>query len=1261
MASISSLLEKMTSNDNDFRFMACNDLMTELNKPEFKLDADTEGRIVTMLLKLVDDKNGEVQNLVVKCLAPLSRKIRDNRIEEICDRLCSNILSEKEQLRDISSIGLKNVVSEIAPGCQVGQTVSKNLVTRLLKAVSKDELGVQQPALEILADMLDRFGLQLAPLHSTIHEALVPLLSSPKVAVRKRAIVAIGFLVPVVPEAQFTGLMQNLTTRLDTPKPTADTKTVIQCLATISRHAGSRLDNRLGQIVPRIVSFCAVQDDELREYCFQALESFVFRCPKEISADLSKAVALCLKFIEYDPNYNYDDDEDSMDTRGDDDDEGGSDDGGDDDDDAFSDDEDMSWKVRRSAAKCLAAIVSTRPDLLDDFYATVTPALIARFKEREATVQIELFQVYLAVLRNTRIAVSASTSAGASFGGAAPMHTGDDSAADTPIAATFRREVPSLVRALQKQLKGKDIRARQGCMSILKEAASAILSAFSSTLPQLVPGIKLALTDKASTSNLKIETLQLLALIFSTHQPEYVQPVVSTLAPLLVTGIQDSFYKIVAESLAAATQLLRVLRASSASTSSSGASTSASDISALAASLFQVVFARLSSSVADQEVKERSITCIGHLIASFGDVLAQDTARALPVLAERLRNESTRLAAVRSFGRIAESSLTLPLNAVLSDVVREIAGFLRKNNRSLRVASLETLSAIVRVYAASVDASIYPSVLAELRPLISDADLHVAQLAVTVASAIVTAFPGSVAAVSEQGVLEAVLQLLRSSMLQGGALDATLVFFRTIVAGDSGLNYRTIIETLIRPIYMENVATVPTGAPSTPHQAFYSISKCVGGVCLARPAEHIAIVSQFAADVENPGTVDNIKLLALLCIGEIGKFLDLSSLPSLSALIITQFGASSEEVKTAASYALGCMSVGNLSQYLPFILAQIDAQPKRQYLLLHSLKEIISCISLNPESVTLITPFVSQIWSLLMAHSARVEEGTRNVVAECLGKLTVIDPATCFPELEARIADPSAFTRATVVAAVKHTIADTTHSIDSFLLAHVARFLQMIQDPDSTVRRVALVAFNSSAHNKPFLVRDLLGALLPALYTETRPRPELIRIVEMGPFKHTVDDGLDIRKAAYECMYTLLDTCLDRIDLYEFLGHVMGGLKDHTDIKTLCHLILMRLTVYSPTVVLQRLDELIEPLRATITTPVKVNAVKQEVEKNDEIVRSALRAVAAILRIPDAAATGKFGAFIAELNADAATRAKLDAVVKDDQKLGPLDAMDTSA
>lgn len=55
--------------------------------------------------------------------------------------------------------------------------------------------------------------------------------------------------------------------------------------------------------------------------------------------------------------------------------------------------------------------------------------------------------------------------------------------------------------------------------------------------------------------------------------------------------------------------------------------------------------------------------------------------------------------------------------------------------------------------------------------------------------------------------------------------------------------------------------------------------------------------------------------------------------------------------------------------------------------------------------------------------------------------------------------------------------------------------------------------------------------------------------VEMGPFKHTVDDGLDVRKAAFECMYTLLDGCLEGLDVLQFLDYVEEGLKDHYDIR----------------------------------------------------------------------------------------------------------------
>lgn len=93
-------------------------------------------------------------------------------------------------------------------------------------------------------------------------------------------------------------------------------------------------------------------------------------------------------------------------------------------DDSYSDDDDVSWKVRRAAAKCLAVILGSRPSMLPEFYHTVSPALINRFKgegvppllrggacfhgslvltvEREENVKADIFLAYRALLAITK-------------------------------------------------------------------------------------------------------------------------------------------------------------------------------------------------------------------------------------------------------------------------------------------------------------------------------------------------------------------------------------------------------------------------------------------------------------------------------------------------------------------------------------------------------------------------------------------------------------------------------------------------------------------------------------------------------------------------------------------------------------------------------------------------------------------------------------------------------------------------------------------
>ncbi|XP_046376355.1 cullin-associated NEDD8-dissociated protein 1-like [Haliotis rufescens] len=1227
---IANLLEKMTSSDKDFRFMATNDLMAELQKDSIKLDDDSERKVVKMLLKLLEDKNGEVQNLAVKCLGPLVNKVKEFQVETIVDTLCSNMLSDKEQLRDISSIGLKTVISELPPSSTaLAASICKKITSRLTSAIAKQEdVSVQLEALDILGDLLSRFGGLLVTFHSSILQALLPQLSSPRLAVRKRAIIAIGHLVMSCNNQLFLELIEFLLTELSKNTSTSTTRTYIQCIGAISRQAGHRFGEHLEKIIPLIVRFCKEDDDELREYCLQAFESFVRRCPKEVSPFITEIITICLQYICHDPNYNYDDDdEEAMDTEAEEEDEEGSE-------EEYSDDDDMSWKVRRAAAKCLDAIMGTRHEMLIDFYKTVSPALILRFKEREENVKADIFHAYVTLLRQTRPQASANP---------------DSMEQEDGPLTMLQTQVPDVIKAIHKQLKEKSIKTRQGCFSLLTELVLVLPGALTDHLTALIPGIQYSLGDKNTSSNMKIDTLSFLNTILLHHPPAVFHPHIRVVVPPIVHAVGDPFYKITSEALLVTQQLVKVLRPLETQVSF--------DYKPYVKDLYGCTLKRLKAADIDQEVKERAISCMGQIICNLGDSLAAELRECLPIFLERLKNEITRLTTVRALTMIANSPLKIDIRPILTEGVPILASFLRKNQRALKLCTLLCLDVLVKNYGPALTPGMIADMMKEMPSLINENDLHVSQLTLNLLTSISRIQKSSISNIQSE-ILPQILVLIQSPLLQGGALKALLEFFQSVVKlGLAKLGFKDLLQLLIMPIYSPQ----QTGTGFAVHkQAFHSIAKSVAALTVMSPEEAGNVVNQFVSDVKNAKSTDSIVLFSLLALGEIGKHVDLSSQGEIQNVILESFSSPNEEVKSAASYALGNVSVGNLPKFLPFVLQEIENQPKRQYLLLHSLKEIISCESGSPSGVETLSPYVQTVWTMLFNHCECPEEGTRNVVSECLGKLTLIDPGNLLGNLRQHLNHQSALTRSTVVTAIKFTISDQPQGIDTLLRGCIGDFLRTLQDPDLNVRRVALVTFNSAAHNKPSLIRDLLDSVLPHLYNETKIRKELIREVEMGPFKHTLDDGLDIRKAAFECMYTLLDSCLDRLDIFEFLNHVEDGLKDHYDIKMLTYLMLVRLSHLCPNAVLQRLDRLVEPLRATCTTKVKAHSVKQEFEKQDELKRSALRAVAALLNITDADKSPQMNEFLTQIKSSSELSSMYENIQKDAISTSDSTTMDTS-
>jgi len=265
------------------------------------------------------------------------------------------------------------------------------------------------------------------------------------------------------------------------------------------------------------------------------------------------------------------------------------------------------------------------------------------------------------------------------------------------------------------------------------------------------------------------------------------------------------------------------------------------------------------------------------------------------------------------------------------------------------------------------------------------------------------------------------------------------------------------------------------------------------------------------------------------------------------------------------------------------------------------------------------------------------------------------------PTLVQRVRSESAFTRSTVVTALKFSVVDRPQEVDQLLLPEMSKFLDLLKDKDLNTRKNTLLTLNYVAHNKPILIRNVLPEYLPTIFGESKVKPELIREVDLGPFKHKVDDGLEIRKAAFETMYTLLDTCLDRVNVPAFIANLVDGLKDQYDIKTLAHLMLIRLAALAGPALLEGLDQLVEPLRATVATKPKEGAVKQEVERNEELIRSSLRAIAAITRIPNVESNVKFEEFLKQTVKTGEVGEKFAAIKAEGERAeGAVDSMDIS-
>ncbi|KAF4551178.1 TIP20-like protein [Elsinoe fawcettii] len=1269
-AHVQALIPKFTNSDPDIRYMSLNDLhsILQAGHPTFLThDYSTCARVVEGFLSTLNDQNGDVQNMSIRCLGPFVNRAPDSILCPTIEKI-SNLKADNTVDNSIPALAVRAIVVALprpVAGSQRGQkvveaynAVSKAVIPRLVghlvvpissktapappKGMLQIEMetGQDTNSLDVLTEVARCFGPMLQEAEvKALQKITIEILESTKCSsvMKKKAVTALSMLSTYFSDALLSSFVSYTIEilRQSTLVP-AQKKLYLSIYSSIARAIPNKFGPYLKTLAPFVLAPLSQQDlddqreaaadsddegahdpqvEEVREAALVALDSFCAFCPQDMTSYAADSIDTGLRFLRYDPNYADDDedmdadDEEDLDMDIDEDFE---------EETGFDDEDDISWKVRRCSAKLLHTVVGSRVPANDDvLYSKLAPALISRFNEREESVRLEILSTLASLVSKARdpYRLSSDDSDSAILKSAPPSRKrrrGSSSAGfsqvqihlasangytspSTPPPQNGPQQNlvnigPEITRAAAKLLKSSTTQTKQACVSLIATLVVAQRGGLSQSLDLIVePILDLMKPSSSSGSSaaqqhaLRIEVLRLLRAIADLHSSKILQPHVQKVVPILVTAAQDKYGKVAVEAIETVEVFIKALTPPRSAASQPQTAKRLKE-------LYDVIISRISATDTDTEVRQRAIRALGLLVGRTSGskgttMLSQDDRLAgQEVILERLKNELTRLASVRAVETIA----LLAQNSKefkpewIQQVSLELGAQLRKANRSLRGSSLSALKilAINQSCRQAYDDPTVQQLVALFLPVLGDTDLHMLGPAFTTLSAYAKDKPD---VVLTSDVISAVCKLLKLD-LQGSTLDALLELVETF--GHSGRGGQ-LMQALLKDVGISGNSEI--------------VGQVIGTLLVSAEGGLDVSLNDFKTELSSSED-EKRKCLALYVLGEAGLRHGPKS-PLKPADFTKYFQGTPEKVQIAAAVALGRAGAGNVKAYLPTILSSMKSGGN--YLLLHTVKEMLQHSTAEVE----ILEYSKDLWNMIL--TAAKEEDNKALGAECIGRLAIIDPTAYLPQLSTYLEDTEPAVRGMVIAAFRYTFTDTDQGYDMHLQPLIVQSLsKMLNEENLENRRLALTTFNSAAHNKPQLITPHLSELLPITMKETIIRPELIREVAMGPFKHKVDDGLELRKSAYETLYALMDTAFSSLPIGEFFDRIIAGIGDEHEIKILCCLVLTKLITIAPVETSRNLEKFADAFRIPLAFKPKENAVKQELEKLQEHNKAILKVMA---------------------------------------------------
>ncbi|GAB5360131.1 hypothetical protein AAMO2058_000601000 [Amorphochlora amoebiformis] len=1315
---IYQLIKNTGHHDNDTRYMATHDLITELDKVDV-LEQSLQVRIRQAIIAQLDDKNTDVQTVAVRCLSTLVQKFDGEQVADIVGKLGSLVADAKQSAnRDVYGIGLRTAIVALKP--KDGKRLAGELTKHLLRGLNQeivDDGQIHAVCLDILKELLARLGSALSQDYESIAKSLMELLESKQPSLQKRASFALGELGRYLGEESFKKIIDFISKGLNAQTDGGGQTTNVAYLQTTSlicQSAGTRVGRYLSRIVPALERTLkstgsgsgdsSSRRDELWASCLQAYESMIRECPSHAAVHLPTMLPDIFRLLGHDPNYSYEAKE-GIGRNGDpmeDDDDG---DWGDDEEfgelsEMDGDDSDNSWKVRRAAARAVSAFVQSMPSFTlqptqtgsnETYLSRVLTCLAARMKERDSGVKAEIMKALSNFLREISNLIPTSPVA------RTVLMTG---AGD--LVSNASREFTAA--ASDARGKGGQPTMRSAILDVFKELFGALASgkgdnrdgdkyiaaSVDNVLVAILDPEPALVLDALTTLRVVLDLHPPLALIHNAKDPKDGEKRLQEVVGAIVQTIQKGPHKVRAEALRTSGSLVRIFKhalgpasqtkeakKSEKPSKKSGPWGDAKQAGVEVGRIFSAVFAEMNKEEVDLEVREMAISSMTQLLASLGDhpmrtggPNVEDT---LALIAGRLKNEVTRMVSLRALTTLIASPNITPQSLLSHLDAATIRGYLRNTSILLRRQSLHFLSALaMRAGATDPVPSeafvLLVSLIEDVASHVSETDLYLARLAVDLLSQTLVLsnlrsksarpLPPS----AGESILVHTLRFLRSPLIQGEALAATVRLFEGLVStsppiistlGGTGKTGSQSVLRLVRDRLMDSVDS------KLPSRNYAAIAKCLSASIIAaakngkKEAGEVAtgLADVVKAKLKRKGPRQRVALLAL---GECVRFGVGGK--GAAAVAMDALVSDDEEVRMAGATALGSIYAGEYeTNGLTSLTQAISKNAKKRYLLLCALKRALECLldtalsqSQSSQGELIATTHALSVAEVLGKHADAKEEGVRALVAECFGALLAAATLPLAPRAIA-LANSSKSHREMVLASLRHALlraaewrgkSNRARAAGDKIVSGVRELMMdgrgnakglvaLFEDEELSVRVHSMTFLHATISHHPTLFQPQIARklILPAVYKAITPEKSHVRMVDFGPFRHKVDDGLPLRKAGFRALGALLssaagpDGVLGDSSTRFQLGKLAAGLADEeADVQILAWRVLQDVA-RSPAA--QVLLDIADSLPGSILGSIKkllrqAKGSDQAAERARDVLRECVRGLRAVSMISGA-------------------------------------------